>query len=64
MGVSGVIRENWTSSDAGIATAVSSAASDTVVAKAPGSGRPRRTYTQTAPAVMPSMATLIATNAR
>ena len=63
VGTSAVINENCTASDAGIDTAVSSAVSDSQVARLSADTRSRRRYTQTAPAVMPSIATLIAKKA-
>ena len=50
--------------DSGIATALSSAVSASQTDSVSGVTRSRLKYNQTAPAVMPSMATLIAKNAR
>ena len=63
VGANDVISENCTATDAGIDNAVRSDVSESQVARLSGDTRSRRRYTQTAPAVMPSIATLIAKKA-
>ena len=54
VGVSAVMRLNWTMTESGIAIAARSAESDRMVARRSGASRARLKYTQTAPAVMRS----------